>query len=237
MAITFEELKSRCRNVHEKGTDAFDASCPCGNNHSHNDKTRSFSARLDSSSGKILVYCHKGCSFDSICSALGCGPHDLMPDKSEQEKQRQFLEWYAKENNLRFVSVYSYCYDGFADGLAKARFISAEGHKTFRWIKADASTKSGFKMTHSGCPNRLYVRGDLGRNEVFIAEGEKDADTLHMLTGYAAACTENGATEASDSRKWFEEYTQQLAGKTVYLLWDNDTTGKAFAEIEAAQSK
>ena len=234
MAITFEELKSRCRNVHEKGTDAFDASCPCGNNHSHNDKTRSFSARLDSSSGKILVYCHKGCSFDSICSALGCGPHDLMPDKSEQEKQRQFLEWYAKENNLRFVSVYSYCYDGFADGLAKARFISAEGHKTFRWIKADASTKSGFKMTHSGCPNRLYVRGDLGRNEVFIAEGEKDADTLHMLTGYAAACTENGATEASDSRKWFEEYTQQLAGKTVYLLWDNDTTGKAFAEIEAA---
>lgn len=231
--MNFDELKSRCRNVKEKGANAFEASCPCSWKHKHNDKNRSFSARLDTNSGNILVKCHTGCSIDEICSALNCSTHDLMQEKGEQEKQQQFLEWYAKENGLRFVSLYNYCYGKYADGLAKARFIDADGSKTFRWIKADDSTKSGFRMTHTGCPNRLYVRGDLNGKEVFIAEGEKDADTLYSLTGCAAACTEHGATDSKDSDKWADEYTQQLSGKTVYLLWDNDEKGKAFAEIQA----
>ena len=241
--MTFDDLKSRLRNVKEHGPNKITASCPCGSKHSHDDKARSFSATYDSSSGKILVYCHTGCSFDAICEALGCGKEELMPEPTEQERQRSFLEWYAGKNALRLEAVYSYCYGTFTDGLAKARFRTADGKKDFRWIKTDSSQKSGFRMTHSGCPHRLYVRGDLETaSRCFVVEGEKDADTLFTLTRTPTVSAENGATKGGDAGgKWLAEYTQQLEGKDVYILWDNDPktdpktdpAGLNFAKIEA----
>ena len=232
--MTFDELKSRLRNVKEHGQYKITASCPCGRNHSHDDKARSFSATYDSSSGKILCYCHTGCSIDEICGALGCGKDELMPEPTEQERQRSFLEWYAGQNALALEAVYSYCYGTYADGLAKARFRRADGGKDFRWIKADDSTKSGFRMTHDGCPHRLYVRGDLKGGRCFIVEGEKDADNLYALTNTPTVCAENGATKGgSAGGKWLAEYTQQLEGKDVYILGDNDPAGRNFADLEA----
>jgi len=241
--MTFDDLKSRLRNVKEHGQYKITASCPCGRNHSHDDKNSSFSATYDPHTRKILVYCHAGCSIDEICGALGCGPDELMPEPTEQERQRSFLEWYAGKNALRLEAVYSYCYGTFTDGLAKARFRTADGKKDFRWIKTDGSQKSGFKMTHSGCPHRLYVRGDLETaSRCFVVEGEKDADTLFTLTRTPTVSAENGATKGGDAGgKWLAEYTQQLEGKDVYILWDNDPktdpktdpAGLNFAKIEA----
>lgn len=241
--MTFDDLKSRLRNVKEHGPNKITASCPCGSKHSHDDKACSFSATYDSSSGKILVYCHTGCSFDAICEALGCGKEELMPEPTEQERQRSFLEWYAGKKALRLEAVYSYCYGTFTDGLAKARFRTADGKKDFRWIKTDSSQKSGFRMTHDGCPHRLYVRGDLETaSRCFLVEGEKDADTLFTLTRTPTVSAENGATKGgSAGGKWLAEYTAQLEGKDVYILWDNDPqtdpkadpAGLNFAKIEA----
>ena len=232
--MTFDDLKSRLRNVKEHGQYKITASCPCGRNHSHDDKDSSFSATYDPHTRKILVYCHAGCRIDEICGALGCGPDELMPEPTEQERQRSFLEWYAERNALRLEAVYSYCYGTFTDGLTKARFRKVDGGKDFRWIKNDDTAKSGFRMTHDGCPHRLYVRGDQRDNKWFICEGEKDVDTLHSLTRCTAASAENGATKGGNAGgKWLAEYTQQLEGKDVYILWDNDAAGRNFAEIVA----
>lgn len=220
--------------VKRAGVNKWQASCPCSSAHSHNDKNRSLSVAYDESTGNILLYCHTGCSIDSICAAVGCDKKDLCAD-TEAGKRASFIAWYAGANGLRFAAEYSYCYGPFRDGLAKLRFYDAEGKKTFRWIREDANAKSGYKMTHDGCQHRLYICGRPGADTVFLVEGEKDADTLHNITGFTAASAEDGATKGEAGSKWREEYTRQLEGKTVYILWDNDDAGKRFAEIEAQQ--
>lgn len=231
--MNINELLNRLEDVKQNGNGKWLARCPNGKAHSHNDKCRSFSIRLDSQTGNILTHCHTGCSFNETCAALGCSPKDLMSDESEADKRKQFLSWYAEQNNLNLTAIHDYSYAPFSDGLAKIKFTDKEGKKTFRWIHYDDSQKSGFRMNHEGCPNRLYVAGSLAQTVVFMAEGEKDADTLHRIMKRTAVCTEHGATKGSDSGKWFDGYSSQLKGKHVYLLWDNDTAGREFARIEA----
>lgn len=230
---TIDELLGRLEDVKPNGNGKWLSRCPNGKAHSHNDKCRSFSIRLDRQTGNILTHCHTGCSFNDTCAALGCSPKDLMSDEAEADKRKQFLSWYAEQNILKLAAIHEYSYAPFSDGLAKIKFIDADGKKTFRWIHYDDSMRSGFKMNHENCPNRLYVAGSLAATVVFMAEGEKDADTLHRIMKRTAVCTEHGATKGSDSGKWFDEYSSQLKGKHVYLLWDNDAAGREFAQIEA----
>lgn len=229
--ITLEDLKSRLRNVHQHGS-SYTASCPCTQNHQHGDTNESLSFKLDPQSGKLLVYCHTGCSINEICAALGCTTADLFPDE-HMGKRYSFLRWYAKQNGLTLEAVYSYDYGEYRDGLAKVRFRKADGKKDFRWIRDDDSKESGVSMTHAGCQNRLYMRGNLSDNFVFLVEGEKDADSFHALTGWTTASVENGATKGDQRRKWLPEYTQQLTGSVVYVIPDNDEAGRHFASIEA----
>lgn len=230
--ITINDLLLRLDGVKPEGENKWTAHCPCTANHAHGDKNSSLSVAMDTGTGKILLYCHTGCSIDAICAELQIKPGDLSPEPAGTDKRNDFLKWYAGQNGLTLESVYSYCYGQFADGLAKVRFRRADGKKDFRWIKDDPQNKSGFKMTHEGCPHRLYFAGDSTKSPVFIVEGEKDADTMHRLTGCTAASAENGAS-VSQGGKWRDEYTQQLEGKTVYILWDNDEIGRRFAEVEA----
>ena len=235
--MTIQDLITRLDGVHERRPGQYTAHCPCRRNHSHDDKKRSFEFCEDTQTGKLLLTCQKGCSLDDICAALGCTTADLMPEPTDQDRQRTLLQWYADQNGMTLEAIYSYCYGTFQDGLAKARFRTSDGGKDFRWIKADATTKSGFRMTHQGCPNRLYIRGNLDNKRLFLAEGEKDADTLHRWTKETTASTENGATTTGRGKKWNDAYTQQLEGHDVYILWDNDDAGRNFAEIEAASLK
>lgn len=232
--MTIDELLGRLEKVKPNGSGKWLACCPNGKAHSHNDSNRSFSVKFDKSTGNILCHCHTGCSIDDICAALGCTKKDLMADETEADRRKQFLSWYAGKNNLKLAAVYEYSYAPFSDGLAKVKFTEADGKKTFRWIHYDETMDSGFRMNHEGCPNRLYVAGRLDSAVVFMAEGEKDADTLRRLSQRTAVCTEHGAQKGSDpGSKWHTEYAQQLKGKYVYLLWDNDTAGREFAQMEA----
>ena len=194
--MTIDELLGRLEDVKPNGTDKWLSRCPNGKAHSHNDKCRSFSIRLDRQTGNILTHCHTGCSYNDTCAALGCSPKDLMADETEADKRNQFLSWYADKNNLKLAAIHDYSYSPFSDGLAKIKFIETDGNKTFKWIQYDDSRKSGFRMSHEGCPPRLYVAGRLDAAAVFMAEGEKDADTLHRITKRTAVCTEHGAQKS-----------------------------------------
>ena len=232
--MTFEEIISRLQNVKHQGANKILASCPCQQNHKHGDRNRSLSAAFDPATGKTLLYCFTGCRIDEICAALDITQADLAPDARAGDPQRDFLEWYGQQNGLRLEAVYNYA--GCNDGMAKVKYRDADGKKTFRWIHADAGKKSGFAMGQGDCKHRLYVRGDLtAADVVFLTEGEKDADTVYNLFGdMPAVCTENGAGRTNQGGKWRDEYTAQLAGKHVYILFDNDAAGRAFADIEAA---
>ena len=222
-------LTSRLRNVETAGPDKWRASCPCGRNHAHDDKNKSLTVEYDRQTGNILVYCFTGCTVAEICAETGCSVSDLFTGKDPSG----FINWFAEKNGLTFIESYSYCYGAFNDGLRKVRFRKTDGTKDFRWLHDDPEKPSGFSMKHSG-QHRLYVAGSLDANTVFIVEGEKDANTVHNLINATAVSAENGAARSTGG-KWREEYTQQLTGKNVYILWDNDEVGKQFAEVEAQQ--
>ena len=73
------------------------------------------------------------------------------------------------------------------------------------------------------CLPRVIAAIEAG-HEVWLPEGEKDADALNFHfehTGYEAAATAN----ASGARSWREEYTQALRGAHVVIVEDNDPPG------------
>ena len=56
----------------------------CGNGYhafcpSHDDRTHESLTFSDADDGKLLIKCHKGCDFRSICTALGLAPFDFFP--------------------------------------------------------------------------------------------------------------------------------------------------------------
>lgn len=229
--IAIEDVLSRLKNVQEKGGNQWMASCPCGSRHRNGDRNRSLHVTLDGD--KILLHCFTGCSQEDVLDALGM--RSGVPDQSETDKRNSFLSWVAQKNGLTLIEEYSYCYGEYQDGLTKVRFQDSEGKKTFKWIKKDNSKKSGYSMSTQGCRNRLYVSGSMAAPEIFLVEGEKDANTVHRITGATAASAANGATGAGADRKWLPEYTQQLKGKKVYILWDNDDVGRAWADRQASE--
>lgn len=222
-------LTSKLTNVESVGQDKWRASCPCGRNHKNADKNKSLTVEYDKEKETLLVYCFTGCSVAEICQETGCSVSDLFIGKNPAG----FLSWYAEKNGLTFIESYSYCYGSYNDGLCKIRFRLPDGTKDFRWICEDDTKKSGFAMHHSGT-HRLYVAGNINNNTVFVVEGEKDANTVHNLINATAVSVENGAGKSTGG-KWRTEYNQQLTGKNVYILWDNDDVGKNFALVEAQQ--
>jgi hypothetical protein len=56
------------------------ARCPA-----HDDRNPSLSIS-QADDGRILLYCHAGCSLNDICSALGIRPGDLFPDSKPMSK-------------------------------------------------------------------------------------------------------------------------------------------------------
>lgn len=235
--MQIQDILNRLDGVKENGTNKWTAHCPCKQKHAHGDKNSSLSVALNGT--KILLHCHTRCTTDDICGAIGIKSKDLFTDapttteRTIDERRQSFIEWFGTQNGLRFVALYSYCYGDHADGLMKIKYQDADGNKTFRWIHDDPTTQSGFKLNHEGCEHRLYVAGDPDAVEVFVVEGEKDADTLHAITGKTVVSAENGAQKEGDGTKWLPVYTEQLAGKTVVILHDNDAVGRDFARIEA----
>lgn len=75
----------------------------------------------------------------------------------------------------------------------------------------------------SGVQRVLYALHELKAAEtIFVVEGEKDANRLRAL-GLTATTNSEGAG------KWRAEYSQDLAGKHVLILPDNDDAGEQHA--------
>ena len=230
MGMNINDVLSRLANVKETGTNKWKASCPC-TGHKHGDRSQSLTVHLNDN-GKIDVYCHRDHSLEEICEAMQIKTTDLLPAKAPTDRKQSLIKYYADQNKLKFIREYSYVYGTYNDGLCKLKFINEDGEKTFRWMKIDTSKKSGYAFSHEGCADRLYIAGDPDADTVYLVEGEKDAETLHDLTGCTAASAEHGATGKDDGKKWHDEYTRQLTNKTVYVLYDNDDVGRAWAQIE-----
>lgn len=181
----------------------------------HDDKNPSLSWK-DGEDGKpVIVKCHAGCSRNAILASLGMEDHP----------PREALP--PKKSNVAYPY---YTIDG--KYLAeKVRGYDDSGKHTTRWRRRNE--KGGFisgrvkgELYLYGLPNLKNVRdGDT----VYIAEGEKDVETLRKH-GLVAVSGPDGAGH----NKFPQEAVKWFAKKKVVIFQDNDEVGKAFAQDEAA---
>jgi hypothetical protein len=94
-----------------------------------------------------------------------------------------------------------------------------------KFVQRKPNGKGGWDWTVDGVcpvPYRLPEMLAAFHDTVFICEGEKDADAL-AKRGFVAT------TNAGGSKNWQPELNEHFAGKTVYILPDNDAPGRKHA--------
>jgi P4 family phage/plasmid primase-like protien len=172
--------------------------------------------------GRILLNCHAGCSFESVIAALGISAADLAPPVVNRGRP------------LTFTIAATYDYH---DATGKLVFqVCRMEPKSFRQRRPQASAVDGFIWNLKGVgqvPYRLpeLIAAVKGGQTVFIAEGEKDVETL-VRHGFAATCNACGAG------KWRNEFGEFFDGaKSVVVIADKDAPGRAHAAEVAAKLK
>lgn len=180
------------------------ARCPA-----HDDRKSSLSV-AQGGDGKVLLKCFAGCETEQIVGALGLEMKDLFNDKGHLDPEP------------RIVKAYDYT-DEHGDRLYQVvRFEP----KDFRQRRPNGD---GWTWKLDGTRRVPYRLHDLAKSKpkvLFIAEGEKDVDTLWSL-GLAATCNPGGAG------KWVDAYTDVLVtllGRVKIVIFsDNDDPGRKHA--------
>lgn len=190
-----------CKGRPEK----FTARCP-----NHEDRENSLSVS-QADDGKILLYCHAGCSTPDILAALGMGIRDLSPPKPRNAKLKQ------KECTYDYID---------ADGDLVFQVVRYSP-KSFRQCRPDPEEPNSWIWNLNGIERPLYrlpevLRAKKNGDTIYLCEGEKDVDNLRAI-GLCATTNSGGAA------KWDESYAKTLSGANVVVLPDNDQPG-----IEAA---
>jgi putative DNA primase/helicase len=212
-----------------KTGNGWDARCPCRND----DSNPSMSVH-EKQNGQILVYCHRGngCNAAQICDAVGVPISDLMPPESlastfdNYPEARPYSSGNKREKKrLKFVAEYNYLDENRKLVFQKRRFVDENGKKTFRQRRPDGM--GGWIGYLGDIPKILYnlpnvLEAKAKGEEIWVVEGEKDADTLNGL-GVVATTMPNGAGG------WLDIHTEALAGATVLIVADNDETGRQHA--------
>jgi 5S rRNA maturation endonuclease (ribonuclease M5) len=177
--------------------DGWTALCPA-----HEDENPSLSINVRS--GKILVYCHAGCSQEDVLAALRIEPRDL------------FLG--VPKGKRRPVAEYNYCDE---KGILLYQKIRYEP-KEFKQRRPNGKNRWIGNLT--GVRRVLYCLPEvLIASDVLVVEGEKDVETARSL----GLCATTGGSAAE---RWLEEYTAALAGKNVSIIADADAPGRKKAQ-------
>lgn len=171
----------------------------------HNDSSPSLS--VGEKDGKLLAHCFAcGAGLPDVLDALGL-TREAPADKPSGP-----------------VLVAEYF---FGDQLKKCKYRKADGSKYFVWYHREGNQ---WRKGRNGIDAGLYRNGDLSATSVvYIVEGEKDVDTLREF-GLVAVCLPDGANS-----RWCAAYEDELSGKDIIILPDNDKPGKQYAELCATK--
>jgi putative DNA primase/helicase len=171
---------------------------------SHNDQHHSLSI-CESSDGKLLVYCHAGCSFNDILAAVG-----TVYQSNESKKSKVNGKW-------TIIATYDY-YDEKGSVLYQVVKTEPKGFFQRRpdgaggWIK---DLKNVRKVLYR-LPELIEADPAL---PVFIVEGEKDAETL-ASNGLVTTTNSGGCNSP-----WVDDYTNTLKDRHIVLIPDHDEPG------------
>lgn len=225
--MQLDEFLTHLDGVKKTGPTQYMACCPVKSAHKHGDRAPSLSVGKGNN-GSIVFYCQGGCSQESVLQALGLSMKDLFPD-GDRPRQEYRPRPTSREDKGSIAAQYDYTDENGQLLARKTRWETAVGgkrKKTFTWSHPEGQ---GFQSGRNGMAVPYHLPELVKAETVFLCEGEKDVDNL-TAQGLAATCSPDGAGTGS---KWRDTYTPYFAGKTVYILQDNDPVGKKFAQYEA----
>lgn len=152
-------------------------------------------------SGSLLLHCHAGCGYKAVLAALPL--FSAMPP----ERKEQAIH-YSYEDETGEVLYQAVRRPG-------KKFFQRSPDGKGGWVnKLTATRRVLFRL-----PELLAVDGP-----VWVVEGEKDASRL-------AAQKLNATCNVGGAGKWRPEYSQQLSGRDVFIIPDNDEPGRKHAEL------
>ena len=196
--MRLDEILNKFEKVKKIGDKSYQCLCK-----SHPDKKESLT--ITEENDKILMYCHAGCSLDSILASVGLTEKDLF-NNAQQKSQIEVEYIYRDENNNPLYKVIRF----YPKSFTQAKYVNGE------WV---------FKM--QDVRYVLYnLQNVLNSDVIYFVEGEKDADNLNKI-GLVATTTVGGA---SGFNKHALEYSKYLKDKIVYIIPDNDKAGYKYAE-------
>jgi len=204
--------------VRPAGSDRWMAKCPA-----HEDGKASLQVTRGTG-GNTLLVCFAGCKLEAIVDALGMTVGDLF-ERDERKQAKESLP----EHQWKLTATYTYQNAAGEPLYRVLRRVSHDsGKKTFRQERRDGDVWRGGM---DGVARVLYRLPQLSDREtaddlVFVVEGEKDADNLAELGAIAT-------TNVGGAGKWLPQYTEQLRGRHVVILPDNDPPGEEHAKVVA----
>ena len=194
------EIVQKFKGVKKLKDNCYQCKCPA-----HNDDKASLT--ITEENGKILIYCHAGCELNHIIDSIGITMKDLFLNKKEKKTntiEKEYFYTDEKGNNL-YKTVRYY----------PKKFLQAKFYNN-KWV----FNMNNVRYVLYNLPN--VIKSDT----IYFVEGEKDADNLNKI-GLIATTTIGGA---SGFNKRAIEYSKYLKDKTVYIIPDNDKSGKKYAE-------
>lgn len=128
----------------------------------------------------------------------------------------------AKKDKGKAVFEAEYIYPNGVDKKVKWRY--PDGSKNCPWLHIENG-----KWVKGRSATELYILKNPLPDTVYIVEGEGDVHTLNDINITAVSLP-----DGVDS-KWLPEYGETMRNHTVYIIQDNDTSGKRFAQRIAAE--
>jgi hypothetical protein len=199
-----------------------------------------------------MVHCFTGCEPGAVVAALGLGLADLF-DEPKSSRRGGAVARPGPRPALASKATPAAAGQGVKrtpvgqwPKVAEYVYVSAEGEVLYR-VDRHQAPEGGRKTFRAFTPRRAggwIARGpgDEGRvlyrlpevlaaaargDQVFLVEGEKDADTGAGL-GVVATTAAFGA-----SSKWLPQYTEALVGARVTVVADRDAKGTGYKRAAA----
>lgn len=215
--------------------DGWTCRCPA-----HEDRSPSLTISVGENGGALL-FCHAGCSTESVVASLGMTLAGLMPADSHRNgapkarttaRKAKGAAPKAREpgstrnDNRKIAALYDYL-DEAGELLFQVVRYEPKGFRQ-RKPKPGGGWDWRVKGTRAVPYRLLELLAADPEATVFIVEGERDVENLRSI-GIVATCNAGGAG------KWLTEYAEFLRGRRVVVVPDNDQAGRNHAQ-QVAQS-
>lgn len=246
--MDFKSIKSYFKIKEDHG-DTCKAMCP-----SHPDKEASLHIKYDKAKGTTILKCFAGCELEEIVQAAGLKISDLfdreLKDRGSNNKGEITYPYKDESGKIVFEKVRFEATETAKKHFSQRRIIngstvwgldSGTYYETFKggnnWSKK--KRENATMKDFPACEPILYnlpglIEAVKNGIEIYVVEGEKDADNLEKW-GMVATCNFDGASTSDKKPKWRKIYNQYFKGAKVIVFNDNDDPGRAHSDHIASQ--